>query len=54
MGIAFQSLKHEDAENIGYVIPTPVIKHFIQDFEKKGAYTGNCYDIFGPGFVYSV
>ncbi|KAJ6411711.1 hypothetical protein OIU84_008316 [Salix udensis] len=40
VGIAFQSLKHEDAENIGYVIPTPVIKHFIQDFEKKGAYTG--------------
>ena len=24
MGIAFQSLKHEEAENIGYVIPTPV------------------------------
>ena len=23
VGIAFQSLKHEDAENIGYVIPTP-------------------------------
>ncbi|KAF9667835.1 hypothetical protein SADUNF_Sadunf15G0064600 [Salix dunnii] len=40
VGIAFQSLKHEDAENIGYVIPTPVIKHFIQDFEEKGAYTG--------------
>ncbi|RVW52827.1 Protease Do-like 9 [Vitis vinifera] len=40
VGIAFQSLKHEDAENIGYVIPTPVIKHFIQDYEKNGAYTG--------------
>ncbi|XP_047082593.1 protease Do-like 9 [Lolium rigidum] len=40
VGIAFQSLKHEDAENIGYVIPTPVIKHFIQDYEKSGAYTG--------------
>ncbi|KAK8710223.1 hypothetical protein V6N13_145558 [Hibiscus sabdariffa] len=40
VGIAFQSLKHEDAENIGYVIPTPVIMHFIQDYEKNGAYTG--------------
>ncbi|GJN00216.1 hypothetical protein PR202_ga17630 [Eleusine coracana subsp. coracana] len=40
VGIAFQSLKHEDAENIGYVIPTPVIKHFIEDYEKNGEYTG--------------
>lgn len=40
MGIAFQSLKHEDVENIGYVIPTPVIEHFIKDYEKNGAYTG--------------
>lgn len=40
VGIAFQSLKHEDAENIGYVIPTPVIMHFIQDYEKNGNYTG--------------
>ncbi|GLT70536.1 hypothetical protein SLA2020_426100 [Shorea laevis] len=40
VGIAFQSLKHEDVENIGYVIPTPVIQHFIQDYEKSGAYTG--------------
>ncbi|KAJ6833636.1 putative protease Do-like 9 [Iris pallida] len=40
VGIAFQSLKHEDAENIGYVIPTPVIMHFIHDYEKSGVYTG--------------
>ncbi|KAL1314856.1 hypothetical protein HN51_041667 [Arachis hypogaea] len=40
VGIAFQSLKHEDVENIGYVIPTPVILHFIKDYEKNGAYTG--------------
>ncbi|CAJ1943922.1 unnamed protein product [Sphenostylis stenocarpa] len=40
VGVAFQSLKHEDAENIGYVIPTPVIMHFIQDYEKNGGYTG--------------
>ncbi|KAG8094203.1 hypothetical protein GUJ93_ZPchr0012g18789 [Zizania palustris] len=40
VGIAFQSLKHEDVENIGYVIPTPVINHFIQDYETSGEYTG--------------
>ncbi|KAL3642463.1 Protease Do-like 9 [Castilleja foliolosa] len=40
VGIAFQSLKHDDAENIGYVIPTPVIMHFIHDFEKNETYTG--------------
>ncbi|KAK4801453.1 hypothetical protein SAY86_021940 [Trapa natans] len=40
VGIAFQSLKHEDVENIGYVIPTPVIMHFIHDYEKNGAYSG--------------
>ncbi|KMT10529.1 hypothetical protein BVRB_5g116530 [Beta vulgaris subsp. vulgaris] len=40
VGIAFQSIKHEDAVNIGYVIPTPVIIHFIQDYERNEAYTG--------------
>ncbi|GER52703.1 DegP protease 9 [Striga asiatica] len=27
VGTAFQSLKHEDAENIGYVIPTPKMEN---------------------------
>jgi len=40
VGIAFQSLKHEDAENIGYIIPTPVVLHFITDYDKNGQYTG--------------
>uniref|UniRef100_A0A803L8S4 Protease Do-like PDZ domain-containing protein n=1 Tax=Chenopodium quinoa TaxID=63459 RepID=A0A803L8S4_CHEQI len=40
VGIAFQSMKQGDAENIGYVIPTPVIDHFIQDYERNRAYTG--------------
>ena len=35
-----QSLKNEDAENIGYVIPPPVIHHFLDDFERNGRYTG--------------
>jgi S1-C subfamily serine protease len=33
-------LKHDDAENIGYVIPTPVINHFITDYARNGDYTG--------------
>ena len=40
VGVAFQSLKHEDAENIGYVIPSPVIVHFLQDYARNGKYTG--------------
>ena len=40
VGIAFQSLKHEDAENISYIITTPVIEHFILDYERHGRYTG--------------
>eukprot|EP00798_Chlamydomonas_sp_ICE-L_P019876 gene19876-26576_t len=40
IGVAFQSLKHEDAENIGYVIPTPVVQHFINDYERNKRYTG--------------
>ena len=30
----------QDVENIGYVIPTAVVNHFIQDYEKNGSYTG--------------
>ena len=35
-----QSLKGADAENIGYVIPTTVIHHFLSDYDKNGRYTG--------------
>ncbi|KAL0022757.1 hypothetical protein WJX77_012242 [Trebouxia sp. C0004] len=40
VGIAFQSLSGSDAENIGYVIPTPVIQHFLTDFRQNGKFTG--------------
>ena len=40
VGVAFQSLKHDDAENIGYVIPSPVIVHFLRDYARNGRYTG--------------
>ena len=39
-GIAFQSLKNEDVEAISYIIPTPVVQHFLRDYETHGKYTG--------------
>ncbi|KAL0402582.1 UNVERIFIED_CONTAM: Protease Do-like 10, mitochondrial [Sesamum latifolium] len=39
-GVAFQNLSN--AENIGYIIPVPVIKHFIKGVEDTGDYVGFC------------
>ncbi|KAL3838492.1 hypothetical protein ACJIZ3_023083 [Penstemon smallii] len=39
-GVAFQNLSN--AENIGYIIPVPVIKHFIAGIEETGDYVGFC------------
>ncbi|XP_021906715.1 LOW QUALITY PROTEIN: protease Do-like 2, chloroplastic [Carica papaya] len=40
IGVAFQVYRSEEAENIGYVIPTTVVSHFLDDYEKNGKYTG--------------
>lgn len=32
--------RSEDVENIGYVIPTTVVSHFLDDYERNGKYTG--------------
>ncbi|KAK1299617.1 hypothetical protein QJS10_CPB13g00762 [Acorus calamus] len=40
IGVAFQVYRSDDAENIGYVIPTTVVSHFLDDFERNGKYTG--------------
>ncbi|KAG7544015.1 Peptidase S1 PA clan [Arabidopsis thaliana x Arabidopsis arenosa] len=40
VGVAFQSLRHSN--NIGYLIPAPVVKHFIAGVEKNGRYVGFC------------
>ncbi|XAR58487.1 Peptidase Do [Bertholletia excelsa] len=40
IGVAFQVYRSEEAENIGYVIPTVVVSHFLQDYERNGKYTG--------------
>ncbi|XP_076885903.1 protease Do-like 10, mitochondrial [Bidens hawaiensis] len=39
-GVAFQNLS--GAENIGYIIPVPVIKHFVDGVEARGNYSGFC------------
>ncbi|KAH6796469.1 DEGP protease 2 [Perilla frutescens var. hirtella] len=40
IGVAFQVYRSDDVENIGYVIPTTVVSHFLQDYERNGKYTG--------------
>lgn len=40
VGIAFQGLSSAEAENIGYIIPAPVIFHFLEDYNRNGRYTG--------------
>lgn len=40
IGIAFQVYRSDEAENIGYVIPTTVVSHFLDDYERHGKYTG--------------
>lgn len=40
VGIAFQSIADSDVENIGYMIPTPVIVHFLQDYKMNKMFTG--------------
>ncbi|KAL6070702.1 Protease Do-like 10, mitochondrial [Balamuthia mandrillaris] len=40
VGVAFETLL--DAENIGYIIPTFVIQHFLGDIEKNDTFLGFC------------
>lgn len=35
-----QVYRSDDAENIGYVIPTTVVSHFLDDYKKNGKYSG--------------
>lgn len=40
VGVAFQSMNADEAENIGYVIPTIVVSHFLSDLRRHQKYTG--------------
>ena len=39
VGVAFQSISGKDAENIGYMVPTPIVNHFLTDI-RDGKYDG--------------
>ena len=49
IGMAFQGSKKGDTGN---VIPVTIIKHFIQDYDRNGEYTGifNCSIVISPFF----
>lgn len=43
VGVAFQNLDGSDedgAENIGYIIPTEIVRHFLEDYQRNGQFTG--------------
>lgn len=39
-GDFLQVYRSEETENIGYVIPTTVVSHFLTDYERNAKYTG--------------
>ncbi len=40
IGIAFASL--EDAENVGYIIPSRILNHFLESIRRFGSFKGVC------------
>ena len=44
VGVAFSGLMNSN--NIGYIIPLPVVQTFLLQFRTHGAYTGKCSDCF--------
>jgi S1-C subfamily serine protease len=40
VGVAFQALKQDDSENIGYIIPSEIALFFLRDFARHGKFTG--------------
>ena len=44
VGVAFQGLDEESIENVGYVVPASVVRHFLEDVRRNdGKYTGFCH-----------
>lgn len=42
VGVAFRVMVADVSENIGYLIPPPVVQHFLDDVAAHGRYTGFC------------
>ena len=40
VGIAFEKLRGSRVEGVGYIIPIPVLHHFLEDYEKNGSSMG--------------
>ncbi|KAL4438245.1 hypothetical protein ABPG77_010606 [Micractinium sp. CCAP 211/92] len=40
VGLAFQAIEPSEAQSVGYVVPTPVIAHFLDDIRDNGTFTG--------------
>jgi S1-C subfamily serine protease len=40
VGVAFQGMLKRGFENVGYIIPASIVKHFLQDIEKDGVFHG--------------
>mmetsp|Transcript_1402 Transcript_1402/g.2862 ORF Transcript_1402/g.2862 Transcript_1402/m.2862 type:complete len:614 (+) Transcript_1402:72-1913(+) len=44
IGVAFQGIDEESIENVGYVVPVSVMRHFLEDVRRhNGNYTGFCH-----------
>ena len=43
VGVAFQGIDEESVENVGYVVPSSVVLHFLEDVRRNNAYTGFCH-----------
>jgi hypothetical protein len=43
VGVAFQGLDEESVENVGYVVPSSVVLHFLEDVRRYDGYRGFCH-----------
>lgn len=43
VGVAFQGLDEESVENVGYVVPSSVVLHFLEDVRRYKGYKGFCH-----------
>lgn len=40
VGVAFQGMLKRGFENVGYIIPAPIVRHFLEDIKKDGVFHG--------------
>ncbi|KAL7537794.1 hypothetical protein ACHAXR_008085 [Thalassiosira sp. AJA248-18] len=42
VGVAFQGIDEESVENVGYVVPSSVVLHFVENVRRNNGYKGFC------------